>query len=298
MSACEIRTLVDRLVESTEALAALGGLIRLRVGDVQAHADIEGALRATVSALDLSSAWDEVDADELAPILPMLLSLFQESLDLVSDPLRAPGWSCTDVRFLESQGAESATFPAALERTIAPELPGLLDALAAESAAFLDVGVGVAGLSIAMCERWPNLIAVGLDPWAPALELARRNVAAARLQERISLRPQRVQELDEVEVYDLAWLPAPFLAKEVLPTALARVHRALRPGGWLVFGMYLGEGELGMALAQLRAVRSGGSALSAEVAESLLTDAGLGSVVTLPESSWAPALVVAGRRAG
>lgn len=296
MSASEIRTLVDRLVESTEALAALGALIRLRVGGVQAHPDVEEALKATVSALGARSAWEDVDADQLAPILPTLLSLFQESLDLVSDPLRAPGWSYTDVRLLESQGAESATFPAALEHAIAPKLAGLLDALAAREAAFLDVGVGVAGLSIAMCERWPNLTTVGLDPWAPALELARRNVIAARLHERISLRSQRVQELDEVEAFDLAWLPAPFLATDVLPAALDRVYRSLRPGGWLIFGMYRGEGELGMALAQLRTVRSGGSALSTEAAESLLAGAQLSDVVTLPESSWAPALIVAGRR--
>ena len=296
MSASEIRTLVDRLVESTEALAALGALIRLRVGDVHAYPEVEDALEATVAALGVRSAWEEVDADELAPILPTLLSLFQESLDLVSDPLRAPGWSATDVRLLESQGAESATFPAALERAIAPKLPGLLDALASEPAAFLDVGVGVAGLSIAMCQRWPSLTIVGLDPWAPALELARRNVVAARLQERIALRAQRVQELDEIDAFDLAWLPAPFLAKDVVPAALERVRRSLRPGGWLIFGMYRGEGELGMALAQLRTVRSGGSALSAKAAESLLVDAGLGDVVTLPESSWAPARIVAGRR--
>ncbi|MFQ5425723.1 MAG: SAM-dependent methyltransferase [Gaiellales bacterium] len=289
----EIRALVSRLVDSTEALAALGALIRLRVGDVQAHPDVEAALEEVVEALGISDAWDGVDEDTLAPVLPGLLAVFQESLDLVSDPLRAPGWSYTDVRLLESQGAESATFPAALDRTIAPILDSLPERLSRGEARFLDVGVGVAGLSIAMCERWPSLTVVGLDPWAPALELARRNVVAAKLSERITLRSQRVEELDDVEAFDLAWLPAAFFSAEVMPLALGRVASALRDGGWLLLAMYRGEGALGAALARLRTVRSGGMALTTSGAESMLEAAGLGNVRTLPAESWAPAALVA-----
>ena len=292
----EIRALIDRLVESTEALAALGALIRLRVGGVETHDDVEEALREIVAALDGGESWDEIDVSALGSVLPRLLAVFQESLDLVSDPLRAPGWSYTDVRLLESQGAESATFPAALHDQIAPGLGDLAGRLGEPNARFLDVGVGVAGLSIAMCERWPSLTVDGLDPWAPALELARRSVAAAKLAERISLRAQRVQELDDSGAFDLAWLPAAFLSADVMPVALERVTAALRPGGWLLLAMYRGRGELGMALARLRTVRSGGAALTSPDAEVLLADTGLAEIQTLPAEAWPPAVIVAGRK--
>jgi hypothetical protein len=50
------------------------------------------------------------------------------------------------------------------------------------------ISVGVAALSIAMCRAWPTLPVVGLDPFEPALALARQNVAEAGFQDRIALR--------------------------------------------------------------------------------------------------------------
>ena len=111
-----------------------------------------------------------------------------------------------------------------------PHVPGLLDRLGSEAGAFLDVGAGVAAVSIAMCRQYPAIRAVGLEPASAPLELARRNVAAAGLNERIELRDRRVEELDDEAAFDVAWLPASFLPADTLATALGTVHRALRPG--------------------------------------------------------------------
>ena len=58
----------------------------------------------------------------------------------------------------------SAGFSRLLLKRIAPQLEGLADRLASPDAAFLDVGVGVAALSIAMVRQWPRLRVVGVDP--------------------------------------------------------------------------------------------------------------------------------------
>ncbi len=71
------------------------------------------------------------------------------------------------------------------------------------------MGVGVAGLSIAMSRLWPTLRVVGVDPWAPSLVLAREKVRAAALTDRIELRHQAAEDLTDVDSYDLAWIPIP-----------------------------------------------------------------------------------------
>ena len=41
--------------------------------------------------------------------------------------------------------------------------------------------------------------------------------------------------------FDVAWIPAPFIAQSALRAGVPRVAAALRPGGWLM----LGHGKLG-----------------------------------------------------
>ena len=60
----------------------------------------------------------------------------------------------------------------------------------------------------------------------PALALARRRIAAAGLGDRIELRQQGVEALAEAACYDLAWVPAGFLAGAVRWPGLHR-HLAL-----------------------------------------------------------------------
>jgi SAM-dependent methyltransferase len=125
--------------------------------------------------------------------------------------------------------------------------------------AFLDSGTGVGWLAIEAARSWPALRVVGIDPWEPALTLARKNLAKSGIAERVELRSQRVEQLEEVAHFTLAWLPGPFIAAEVLDCALERIRRALRPGGWLIFGLNMPpRNRLEGTLTALRSVRSGG----------------------------------------
>jgi SAM-dependent methyltransferase len=137
--------------------------------------------------------------------------------------------------------------------------------------AFLDVGTGVGSLAIEAARSWPALRVVGIDPWEPALALARKNVAQSGLAERVELRPQRVEGLEETATFTLAWVPGPFISAEVVVGALEHVRRALAGGGWLIFGFYpIPSAPLEQALARLRILRSGGYPwTSKEVEENL-----------------------------
>jgi SAM-dependent methyltransferase len=146
------------------------------------------------------------------------------------------GWTHTDPELLEAQGAGSTGAPAAqlLSERLFPQLDGVVARLQAPMAAVLDVGCGVGALAIALCTLWPQLRVVGLEPQAVPLAAGQRNVAAAGLGERITLRAERVEDLGEQEAFDLAWLPQVFLPQEAFGAGLAAVRAALRPGGWAI----------------------------------------------------------------
>jgi SAM-dependent methyltransferase len=145
---------------------------------------------------------------------------------------------------------------------------------------------------------WPAASVVGVDPWGPATELAAANIAAAGLQDRITLRPISIQELDDVDAFDLAWMPAPFLPMSALEAGVPPVAQSLRPGGWLILGRYAAPDEpLPQALAALRTLRGGGTPLTDAEAVALLERGGLTNVRAVPSDWGAPIRFVAGQRA-
>jgi precorrin-6B methylase 2 len=291
-----LRELAGRLATSTEALAALGAALRLRASGQEAPAQVQACLDEVVDALGVGPALASASPEELGRALAPIRALFLQSVDLFTDPTRAPGWAYTDVELLESLGQNSAVFAEVVRDVLAPRLQGLEEALARPGAAFLDVGVGVAALSIAMCRLFPALRAVGIDPWEAALELARRNVTAAGLADRIELRQQAVEQLEDDAEFDLAFLAGPFLGSDAVDAACERVHAAIRPGGWVLFGMYRGAGPLETALARLRAARSGGAVLDAAEGERRLTAAGFVEVRTFAAELGIPSQLVVGQR--
>jgi SAM-dependent methyltransferase len=117
---------------------------------------------------------------------------------------------------------------------------------------------------------------VGVDPWAPALELAHGNVAAAGLEPRIRLVQTAIEDFDDPDPFDLAWLPCFFIADAALDAALARTHALLRPGGIVVVGIaFADETEpLERATDDLLTLRSGGSLLQVGDAVARLERAG------------------------
>jgi hypothetical protein len=129
--------------------------------------------------------------------------------------------------------------------------------------------------------------------------LAAQTVAERGLDERVSLRLCGVEELDDVDAFDLAWIPAPFVPPPAFAAGLANLHRALRSGGWVLVGMGRLEGDdLSSAVTRWQTALIGGTPLTPQDAAALLTGAGFTDPVTLATPPGAPVLVAARRPAG
>jgi predicted O-methyltransferase YrrM len=205
--------------------------------------------------------------------------------DAIAGRLQA-GWAHTDERVLQAQGTLSASSIDVVEQLLLPTLDGIVERLDSGAGALLDVGTGVGAVTISFCRRHPLLRAVSIEPQQVPLELARRNIEAAGLGDRVELRQQLVQDLDDTAAFDLAWLPGDFLAPAVLPAALTAVHRALRPGGWLITACGGGGDDRPRATgARLRAVLWGGDTLEPERVGELLDQCGFDDVRLLPRRS-------------
>jgi SAM-dependent methyltransferase len=217
-----------------------------------------------------------------------------QAADLVrraaSGTLGGDAWSHTEPLVLQAQGTMSAGAVPMLARFVFPSASGIPERLEA-GAAFLDVGAGVGAISIALCRLYPALRAVGLEPMQAARALAVANVAEAGLSDRIELRAELVQELEEVEEFDIVWLPLSFLPRVIVPAALERLQRAMRPGGLLLTATHGGTGDdLAGAAARLRAVLWGGDAPAPDEVSELLAAAGFDDVALgqIPGSTLVP----------
>jgi ubiquinone/menaquinone biosynthesis C-methylase UbiE len=180
---------------------------------------------------------------------------------------------------------------------IAPQFEDLAARLEGPTGSFLDVGTGVGRLSIAIARHWPSLRIVATDTWERSLSLARSNVASAGLQDRIELRNQDAGELLDERAFDLAWIPAPFIPPQELWRIAERVYRALKPGGWLLFGTAKPGTDLRAALMAFRVASWGGQLMSQDEIEKRLADACFTSIRVLPGPPRDFKMVIAARRA-
>ena len=129
------------------------------------------------------------------------------------------------------------------------------------------------------------------------MKSARENVRGAGLEDRITIRNQDVTALDDVDTYDLAWVPTFFLPETVLTTLLPKIVRSLRPGGWVALGMFAtAPNPLSEAITDLRTIRGGGCVLGPERGTELLGQAGCSTIRVLDRTGPAPAEFVIGRR--
>jgi SAM-dependent methyltransferase len=247
---------IQQLSVSVESLAALGAELRLRQDRLDADPRLHPLLREALRAVD--PRWlEHTDARESATALALIQTVFRQSLDLLENPARPPGWSCEDPQILQTQGQLSRIVVRGIA-ALASERPELAAALH-EPGVLLDVGTGVGWLAVEAARTWPALRVVGLDPWEPSLVLARHNLAHSEVADRIEFRAQRIEQLEETATVSLAWLPGPFIAREAVDQALVSVQRALVPGGWLIFGLAAAARDpLEEALVRLRITRSGG----------------------------------------
>jgi SAM-dependent methyltransferase len=289
----ETMATVMRLNVAAEALAALGARLRVDVEGIELDPAVAAALDPVVDQLGVHL--DELSSEERTTLFRSIHNFHRQSTDLLEAPGRPPGWTFEDPDVLLAVGRSSAAIASVIAH-VAPQLDGLEQALARDRAAVCDVGAGVAALSIALCQTWPHLRVVGLEPWKPALRVAEEQVAQAGLADRIELRQIAVEQLADVDAFDAVWLPGPFLSPAVVPAALTRSLAALKPGGWLLLGLYPAPPDpLAQRLTTLRTVRSGGSPSAPDELAKLVTHAGFTGVHTIERTWEAPLLFLAGR---
>ena len=284
----ELMELSNRLLTNAQGLAALAARLRLDQLGMEGDPAVRAQLDRALDALGAREYVQELDEGERSMLLAFARSYLAQGLDLVDDPARAGAWSYTDTVLLEAQGSASAV----VARLIADA------GLGTASARILDVGTGVGGLAVALATTFPGSTVVGIDPWEPALALARKKVAAAGLDGRVTVLPTTVQELDDADGFDLVWLPSFFIPESVLDEAIARIYAVMRPGSTLVVGIRHGgeDDSLASAVDDLFTVRSGGSVIDPEETLARLRRAGFSETWEVERDWDAPLRLVIGRR--
>jgi predicted O-methyltransferase YrrM len=207
-------------------------------------------------------------------------------------------WAEQTDEALLAQGRASAQSAPMFVQMGLPMMAGLPEALSTPGARMLDVGTGVGALAEGFALVLPELAVTGIDVMPRVLDLARRRMANSPVRHRVELRQQDVSALEETDVYDLAWLPAPFLPEAALLAGVGRVVRALKPGGWLMVGHGKTTGDrLDDALDRLKIVAFGGTLVGPGDARALLEGQGLVDVMTAPTPPGAPGVTVGRREA-
>ncbi len=297
MSIDALREILVRLNVSANALAVVGAALDARASGNALDLIIRPHVDEVLAAMGASEALEGISPAEIRSLLGEIRVYTLTNAKLLFAASRSAGWAHTDPEILEAAGDVSANFPWALMTTVASKLDGLEQRLSSSGAAFLEVGAGVAVMAVEMARLWPTLRVVGIDPWAPALAIARERVRVAGLDARIELRGQRGEDLPDVDAFDLAWIASVFVPELAIRPVLQRVRRALRPGGWLLFPTLRPTGDrLSDALATLRTAMFGGWITTPERVETLLTDEGFIEVHTMQAPPHTLAATIAGRR--
>jgi precorrin-6B methylase 2 len=285
----ELMGLTNRLLAHSLALSAIAARLHLDELREQGDPALREQLDRILDELGVREQLDELGDQERAVLLAFARSYLAQGLDLIDDPARPSSWSHSDPVLLRAQGSASGVV-ATLLSDLGLTAPGMR---------ILDVGTGVAGLATAFCQVVPESTVVGIDPWKPALDLARENVASAGLEGRVTLVETTIQEFEDAEGFDLAWLPSFFMPESILEDASRRLFELLRPGGRVVVGVTFSDGSDALAAVtdDLMTVRSGGSVLDPPGATALLERAGFADASEI-ERTWNPPLrFVVGTRA-
>jgi precorrin-6B methylase 2 len=290
-----LRPLLSELNTWAGTLAALTTALNARASGVPIEPGVAAAVAEIIDALGVGALIENLSHTELRAVLGELRTFAATDASLVNGSSR-PGWTSTDAVLLQAAGDVSSELPRAIQQNLLPRLTGLGERLATRGARFLDIGAGVAALSIQMALTWPELGVVAVEPWAPAVELARQNRRAAGLESRIELREQPAEQLGDEHVFDLAWVASLFIPETAFVEILRRVKRALHPGAWLLLPVLKDRETLALSVARLRTAVWGGTALGMRALQTLLGELGFAEVQTVSSSPASSTALLAARR--
>jgi hypothetical protein len=298
MSMQSLQEFIERHVVAAGSLTALCAALDAKVSGTPLDPVLAARVQQLLETVGAGDVLNDIAPQEAAPILSMLRAMYLLDSKLLFAHSRTQMWNHAETEILQSIGDAARMHAQALTRAVVPACEGLSERMRAPGAAFIDIGVGVAGTAIAMAQMWPELRLVGIDPWQPSLRLARENVDQAGLRERIELREQSVEALDDQAAFDLAWFAIPFIPERCVRPGCERTLKALRPGGWITVAPanYDGMKPPMAALARLRVTQWGGPVWSAAEVEKVLRETGFVDVRSLPTPPGSPAALIVGRR--
>ena len=293
---------IDALVDTAWAFSALSAAVELGLltdlDSPRTPAELamsSGLSEALTSALlDVLASTGLARREELRYVgVPEVIALFKASpredvlarlrsahlqsramVDAARHGALRPGWLHTDPELLQAQGRSGRASTHAMAQ-IFRHLPGLQERLTSPDGTFLDVGMGVGIISIEMCRLFPQLRVVGLEPGAIQAQEAQRNIAAAGFEDRIEVRMQRLEDLEDHQVYDFAYLAQVFMPIDVVKPGLVSIRKALRPGGYISMAAFDAPGDdLHATTARLLNVLWGGTPVDLDELARLTRDAG------------------------
>lgn len=294
--ACDAAAVADPLEELLSALWVLAALGRVAGrGLLGRPAPAGDRLDVVSQRLLVEAGWLEPDSlrpsERWTSVMPpgapptALSGVVTEFLTTALRYVRGapPGWVADDPELIRWRSKASGGVIGALITDVLTDLPAVAQRLDEAGATFLDVGVGGAGISIALCRQHPQLRVVGVDVNPAALAVAREDVAAAGLEARIELRQQSVADIDDVKTFDLIWLSQSFFPHEVLIRALPALRRAVRPHAALLM-LTATPSEAGVVgtSTELGHLVTGGGTMTAADARALLDRSGWVEVTTKP----------------
>src|SRR6266568_376449 len=108
-------------------------------------------------------------------------------------------WDAQSDEALLAQGNASAQAAVPMARFLLPMMGDLADRVAAAAVGF--------------AQLFPQLHVLGIDILDRALDLARQAIAASDVAARVTVRKQDVADFADDARFDVAWLPAPFIAQ-------------------------------------------------------------------------------------
>jgi ubiquinone/menaquinone biosynthesis C-methylase UbiE len=199
----------------------------------------------------------------------------------------------------DERGAEDTeAFIAAMHNNARQRAAQLAGAVAAGARRMLDVGGGSGAYAIAFAQANPELRVEVFDQPA-VLGIAERHIREAGLEDRISTRVGDLRTDEFGDGYDLVLISAicHMLSEEENRDLLARVHRALAPGGRVAIQDFLlradTTGPRSGALFSLNMLvnTEGGASYSEDEYTAWLREAGFGDVRRVPVAGPAGVLV-------
>lgn len=249
----DVGVVYRRLMGEARALGALVARIRLDqlavTGDPEQRRHIDRA----VDALEVGGL-EDLTAERRAAITASAITGLKQILELMEAPERSGGWTHDDPALLQAQGKASADIAESIRSA----------GIGKPDARILDIGCGVAHLSLAFCASFPQSTVVGIDPWQPALDLATLNVGDAEVGSRVELVRTGIEDFEDGAGFDLIWMPAMFFPEKAIDDVVQRMFTLARPGGEVVIAAFHDPADpLTNALDALMTLRSGGCLLTA-----------------------------------